>query len=154
MLEVITLFFTAAPVLYAWSNSKIPMKRLVGGEMRRNRTSLSEIIRRYDRGRDVDFEDVRHVVETLEYEDTESVLNGMGSLSRITNRKTIPEDFAVKRLRGKYLDEVLEKYVNYSIKMKNDIRRAEGSNADISRFMRRLKGRSEELAAAYYLMKK
>jgi hypothetical protein len=153
-IALISLLIDAGSRLLSWSKSPKTMKRLLSGEMYRNQKRIKRFLEALEKNGGVSFREVQRCVKELEYTQTEEVLNGMGSLSRLAYRKTPDSSEFLYRLRNKYLDEVFQKFVNNTRFMKEDFAHCQDCEEDVRRFTQRIKGRSEELAAAIYIMTK
>ena len=153
-IALISLLMDAGGRLLSWSKSPKTMKRLLSGEMYRNQKRIKRFLDAQERNGGVSFREVQRCVNELEYTQTEEVLNGMGSISRLAYRKSPDTDDFLYRLRDKHLDEIFQKFVNNTRFMKEDFADAQDNDEDIRRFTQRIKGRSEELAAAIYIMTK
>lgn len=156
VIELSALFFTAAPLIYSWISSPNRLRRLLGGEIQRNRNRLSKLLRKYNTNNDlVTIREVEYCVQNFEFEDTKKILLGNKSLSPIEFRKT-PSINGVfpKRLHGKRLDDILNTFVNNTIEMKEDLKSTKLTEKDKKRFMNRLKNRKDEIAAMIFIMKK
>jgi hypothetical protein len=153
-LALLTFILEAGSKLLSWIRSPLPMKRLLAGEMQRNRRRIKLFLYSMERNGSVSFNDVAICIENLEYLDTQSVLHGMNSLSKLAYRKTPVNSEFPYRLRDKFLDDVFQKFVNNAILLKEDFAIAQDCDEDIKRFTKRIRGRYEELAAAIFIMTK
>ena len=151
-IALIGLLLEAGSKLLSWSKSPKTMKRLLSGEMCRNQKRIKRFLDQLERNGGVSFREVQRCVNDLEFTQTETVLNGMGSLNRLAYRKSPDSEEFLYRLRNKHLDEIFQKFVNNARFMKEDFADAHDCEEDIRRFTNRIKGRSEELATAVYIM--